>query len=62
MRVIKINPNEAELTWYKHRCKCGADFKERKQLIEHIGLLNPHWPRSSPEDEHGVASVKEEET
>jgi hypothetical protein len=33
-------------------CKCGQKFKLRRHLIEHIGLLNPHWPRSTPQDEH----------
>lgn len=38
------------------QCKCGDSFKDRRKLVEHIGLLNPRWPRTSPSDEHGNAS------
>lgn len=35
-----------------YKCECGAEFKSRMRLKEHIGLSNPHWPRSSPDDKH----------
>jgi predicted SprT family Zn-dependent metalloprotease len=35
-------------------CKCGEVFTKPYRLREHIGLQNPHWPRSSEQDEHGV--------
>lgn len=38
----------------KFRCRCGAEFRDRRQLTEHVGLLNPHWPRSSADDQHGA--------
>lgn len=34
-------------------CKCGEKFKTRRHPIEHVGLQNPHWPRTSPNDAHG---------
>jgi hypothetical protein len=37
-------------------CKCGCSFAKRQRLAEHIGLLNPHWPRTSPEDEHAAVT------
>lgn len=37
-----------------HLCQCGEMFKTRRHLIEHIGILNPHWPRTSPKDEHKI--------
>jgi hypothetical protein len=33
-------------------CNCGDQFTKRMELKQHIGLLNPHWPRKSDEDEH----------
>jgi len=39
----------------QYQCKCGDAFTTRKHLIEHIALLNPHWPRLSPKDEHTVS-------
>jgi len=36
----------------KYQCKCGESFTNRRHLIEHIGICNPHWPRSSENDEH----------
>ena len=35
-----------------YTCQCGAKFKTRRLLIEHVGLLNPRWPRKSPDDQH----------
>ncbi len=36
------------------RCKCGEEFAKRMHLKEHIGLLNPHWPRVRDDDEHAI--------
>lgn len=36
----------------KYTCRCGVKFATRRHLIEHVRLLNPHWPRRSPTDEH----------
>jgi len=33
-------------------CNCGATYFKRMELKQHIGILNPHWPRTTPEDEH----------
>lgn len=38
-------------------CKCGQGFRNRRELILHIGLLNIGWPRSRPDDQHGDAKV-----
>lgn len=35
-----------------YSCKCGTSFKQRRYLIEHIGICNPKWPRKSPDDLH----------
>lgn len=35
-------------------CKCGETFSNQRHLVEHVGLLNPHWPCTSPTDEHGA--------
>jgi hypothetical protein len=40
-------------------CKCGHYFGKSMLLQEHIGICNPRWPRTSPEDEH--RRVTEEE-
>lgn len=37
-----------------HICKCGARFDNHRHLIEHVGICNPHWPRTSPDDEHAA--------
>ena len=41
----------------KHLCKCGAKFSNSPRLIEHVGLLNSSWPKTSPEDEHGRTNI-----
>ena len=40
-------------------CNCGDKFTKRMELKQHIGLLNPRWPRSTPEDEHWEISKSE---
>lgn len=45
----------------KFYCLCGQDFSTRRQLTEHVGLLNPHWPRSSADDKHGAANDEHRE-
>lgn len=35
-------------------CKCGDRFQSLQKLREHIGLQNPRWPRSSPDDKHAA--------
>lgn len=35
-----------------HHCKCGVSFAARRELTEHVGLQNPHWPRVKEDDEH----------
>jgi hypothetical protein len=34
-------------------CKCGKDFRSRRELILHIAIHNVSWPRSRPDDQHG---------
>lgn len=41
-------------------CKCGDSFKSYRLLIEHIGLLNPRWPRKSETDEHAVTTLTQQ--
>ena len=41
------------------RCTCGEVFAKRWRLSEHIALMNPHWPRSSPQDTHFACSTKQ---
>ena len=36
----------------KYYCQCGHYFDAQYHLREHIGICNPHWPRTSPNDEH----------
>ena len=43
----------------RYYCKCGLYFGKTMHLQEHIGICNPHWPRSSPEDEHGRVTEAE---
>jgi hypothetical protein len=33
-------------------CKCGQMYPKQWQIVEHIGICNPHWPRTSPDDDH----------
>ena len=40
----------------KYQCICGKGFSKPMHLREHIGICNPHWPRSNPDDEHGIAA------
>ena len=34
------------------KCRCGQTFRNSKLLVQHVALQNPHWPRSSPDDQH----------
>lgn len=43
------------------RCKCGEEFLTKMEAVQHVGLLNPRWPRSSPSDEHRL-TIEEVET
>lgn len=49
---------EKPMTKLKFKCKCGAEYTNRRHLLEHIGICNPKWPRSTPEDEHGEVKSK----
>jgi hypothetical protein len=40
-------------------CRCGEIFSNRRLLTEHIGLQNPHWPRTSPEDKHADETTEQ---
>ena len=40
-------------------CNCGDMFFKRRELKEHIGLLNLRWPRKDPSDEHWEISKEE---
>jgi hypothetical protein len=40
-------------------CNCGDKFTNRRELVQHIGLLNPRWPRKDPSDEHWEISKAE---
>ena len=40
-------------------CSCGRRVVKRSWLKEHIGLNNPKWPASSPDDEHREISKDE---
>jgi hypothetical protein len=40
-------------------CNCGDKFTKARDLRVHIGLLNPRWPRKSPDDSHWEISKAE---
>jgi hypothetical protein len=33
-------------------CKCGTYYGIRRNLLQHIAICNPHWPRKSEQDQH----------
>lgn len=36
------------------RCLCGEKFPTYRLRCEHIAIQNPRWPRTSPDDQHGI--------
>lgn len=40
-------------------CRCGQVFDTQGEIVEHIGLCNPHWPRTRPDDEHVQITTRE---
>jgi len=40
-------------------CRCGSFYSKAGDLREHIGLCNPRWPRSTPEDKHWRVTEEE---
>lgn len=45
-----------------YQCACGAQFKKRIWLREHIGICNPRWPRRTAEDQHWEIENERQET
>lgn len=37
----------------RFQCKCGEEFTEYWQLLDHIALYNSRWPYVGPTDRHG---------
>lgn len=40
-------------------CKCGVKFSLKRHLTEHVGICNPHWPRTNENDEHKAVTEAE---
>lgn len=43
----------------RYHCKCGVWFSVKRELTEHIGICNPHWPRTSETDEHAQVTKEQ---
>jgi hypothetical protein len=43
----------------RYYCKCGCYFGKSQWRAEHVGICNPTWPRTSPDDEHAAVTEQE---